>query len=291
MGTRRADLRVGSDRRPHGCRAQARPPVRLSSWRPTWRLLGIAMPVTIVTTGLLSWWFLGLTPATAPAARRGDVPDRPSARQQGGPARGRATRTTCGSPSPPKPGSTTASPSRSPNDAVAAAGAAGVGDSGNRSHGTRGDRCHPGILADAPAGRPSLGIIAPSMRRPHWLAANRPPMLKLRKPGASTDAPAKSHPPSTLSLWNRRPGAKRSPQSSCLRLSQSRSSQGPVTGAGSRLRMAIRASCRWRQAPIPQCSPLRNGPGRRTSWTAPTTAPRGVMSSSCPLWPQRWRSE
>jgi sodium/hydrogen antiporter len=40
-------------------------PFGWSSWRPTWRLLGIAMPVTIVATGLLGWWFLGLAPATA----------------------------------------------------------------------------------------------------------------------------------------------------------------------------------------------------------------------------------
>ncbi len=40
-------------------------PFGWSSWRPTWRLLGIALPVTIVATGLLGWWFLGLAPATA----------------------------------------------------------------------------------------------------------------------------------------------------------------------------------------------------------------------------------
>lgn len=40
-------------------------PFGWSSWRPTWRLLGLAMPVTIVATGLLGWWFLGLAPATA----------------------------------------------------------------------------------------------------------------------------------------------------------------------------------------------------------------------------------
>ena len=65
-------------------------PFGWSSWRPTWRLLGIAMPVTIVATGLLCWWFLGVGPGHRHAARRGGVPDRPSARQRrpGGPARG-----------------------------------------------------------------------------------------------------------------------------------------------------------------------------------------------------------
>lgn len=40
-------------------------PFGWATWRPTWRLLGIAMPVTIVGTGLLGWWVLGLAPATA----------------------------------------------------------------------------------------------------------------------------------------------------------------------------------------------------------------------------------
>ena len=40
-------------------------PFGWSTWRPTWRLLAIAMPVTVVATGLLGWWFLGLAPATA----------------------------------------------------------------------------------------------------------------------------------------------------------------------------------------------------------------------------------
>ncbi len=40
-------------------------PFGWSSWRPTWRLLAVAMPITIVATGLLGWWLLGLAPATA----------------------------------------------------------------------------------------------------------------------------------------------------------------------------------------------------------------------------------
>jgi NhaP-type Na+/H+ or K+/H+ antiporter len=34
-------------------------------WRNTWRLLAVAMPLTIVAVGLLGWWALGLTPAAA----------------------------------------------------------------------------------------------------------------------------------------------------------------------------------------------------------------------------------
>lgn len=34
-------------------------------WRNTWRLLAVAMPVTIVAVGLLGWWGLGLAPAAA----------------------------------------------------------------------------------------------------------------------------------------------------------------------------------------------------------------------------------
>lgn len=35
------------------------------SWRVTWRLLALAMPLTIGATALLGWWALGLTPAAA----------------------------------------------------------------------------------------------------------------------------------------------------------------------------------------------------------------------------------
>jgi NhaP-type Na+/H+ or K+/H+ antiporter len=34
-------------------------------WRNTWLLLAVAMPLTIVSIGLLGWWALGLTPAAA----------------------------------------------------------------------------------------------------------------------------------------------------------------------------------------------------------------------------------
>lgn len=35
------------------------------SWRVTWRLLGIAMPLTIAGVALLGWWVVGFAPATA----------------------------------------------------------------------------------------------------------------------------------------------------------------------------------------------------------------------------------
>jgi sodium/hydrogen antiporter len=34
-------------------------------WRSTWRLLAVAMPLTIVAVGLLGWWALGAVPAAA----------------------------------------------------------------------------------------------------------------------------------------------------------------------------------------------------------------------------------
>ncbi|HVM04205.1 MAG TPA: cation:proton antiporter [Acidimicrobiales bacterium] len=40
-------------------------PFGWATWRSTWRLLAVAMPVTIVATGLLGWWILGFAPATA----------------------------------------------------------------------------------------------------------------------------------------------------------------------------------------------------------------------------------
>ena len=40
-------------------------PFGWTAWRPTWRLLAVAMPITIVATGVLGWWLLGLAPATA----------------------------------------------------------------------------------------------------------------------------------------------------------------------------------------------------------------------------------
>lgn len=36
-------------------------PLHWRTWGPTWRLLGIAMPLTIVAVGLLGWWAVGLT--------------------------------------------------------------------------------------------------------------------------------------------------------------------------------------------------------------------------------------
>ena len=40
-------------------------PFGWAAWRPTWRLLAVAMPVTIVAAALLGWWVVGLAPATA----------------------------------------------------------------------------------------------------------------------------------------------------------------------------------------------------------------------------------
>jgi sodium/hydrogen antiporter len=40
-------------------------PFGWAAWRPTWRLLAVAMPVTIVATALVGWWVVGLAPATA----------------------------------------------------------------------------------------------------------------------------------------------------------------------------------------------------------------------------------
>ena len=35
------------------------------SWKTTWRLLAITMPLTIIATALLGWWIVGLAPAAA----------------------------------------------------------------------------------------------------------------------------------------------------------------------------------------------------------------------------------
>jgi NhaP-type Na+/H+ or K+/H+ antiporter len=40
-------------------------PVGWRSWGTTWRLLGVAMPLTILAVALLGWWALGLAPAAA----------------------------------------------------------------------------------------------------------------------------------------------------------------------------------------------------------------------------------
>jgi len=41
---------------------------RIVGWRPwrlTWRLLAVAMPITIVASGVIGWWLVGLAPAAA----------------------------------------------------------------------------------------------------------------------------------------------------------------------------------------------------------------------------------
>jgi sodium/hydrogen antiporter len=40
-------------------------PIGRRSWSSTWRLLAIAMPLTIAATALLGWWWIGLAPAAA----------------------------------------------------------------------------------------------------------------------------------------------------------------------------------------------------------------------------------
>lgn len=40
-------------------------PLSRKGWASTWRLLAIAMPVTIAAMALLGWWWVGLVPATA----------------------------------------------------------------------------------------------------------------------------------------------------------------------------------------------------------------------------------
>ncbi|MTB70888.1 cation:proton antiporter [Arsenicicoccus cauae] len=40
-------------------------PFAWRAWWPTWRLLGIAMPLTIAAVALLGWWVLALSPAAA----------------------------------------------------------------------------------------------------------------------------------------------------------------------------------------------------------------------------------
>jgi NhaP-type Na+/H+ or K+/H+ antiporter len=40
-------------------------PLTRRGWASTWRLLAIAMPVTIAATALLGWWWAGLVPASA----------------------------------------------------------------------------------------------------------------------------------------------------------------------------------------------------------------------------------
>ena len=57
------------------------------AWHATWRLLAIAMPLSIAGVALLGWWVIGLAPAIGPAARRGARADGPGARL-GRPGRG-----------------------------------------------------------------------------------------------------------------------------------------------------------------------------------------------------------
>jgi NhaP-type Na+/H+ or K+/H+ antiporter len=40
-------------------------PIGWRSWSSTWRLLAVAMPLTIAATAVLGWWWIGLAPAAA----------------------------------------------------------------------------------------------------------------------------------------------------------------------------------------------------------------------------------
>jgi sodium/hydrogen antiporter len=40
-------------------------PIGWRAWSSTWRLLAVAMPLTIAATAFLGWWWIGLAPATA----------------------------------------------------------------------------------------------------------------------------------------------------------------------------------------------------------------------------------
>ena len=66
-------------------------------WAPTWRLLAIAMPVTIAAVALLGWWAAGLAPAAALLLGAALAPTDPvlaSDVQVAGPQTGRRTRST-----------------------------------------------------------------------------------------------------------------------------------------------------------------------------------------------------
>ena len=103
-------------------------PVGWRRWATTWRLLGIAMPLTIAAVAFLGWGLVGLAPASAVLLAAAVAPTDPVLAadvQVGEPTvdQGRVKRknsavaptrrTRCGSPSPARPASTTAWPSRS----------------------------------------------------------------------------------------------------------------------------------------------------------------------------------
>ena len=54
-------------------------PLRWRTWALTWRLLGFAMPLSILGIALVGHWLLGLGAAAARAAGRGAGADRPGA--------------------------------------------------------------------------------------------------------------------------------------------------------------------------------------------------------------------
>ncbi len=70
------------------------------AWSSTWRLLAVAMPLTIAGTALLGWWWLGLAPASAVLLGSALAPTDPvlaSDVQAGKLASTRTAKTRCGS--------------------------------------------------------------------------------------------------------------------------------------------------------------------------------------------------
>ena len=80
-------------------------PLAWHTWRLTWRLLGLAMPLSILGIGAIGYWGLGFgLPAALllGAALAPTDPGSPPTCRWG--RRARARRTRCASPSPPRPG-------------------------------------------------------------------------------------------------------------------------------------------------------------------------------------------
>ena len=133
-------------------------------WGATWRLLAIGMPLTIAAVALLGWAAGHRAGRRAPARRRARA-HRPGAglRRAGRRPADRATTrwtrpTSCGSPSPPRPGSTTAWRSRSCTPRSCSPPRARWRTGGWRgSGGTSSPRSLIGVVAGV-AGRAAAGV-------------------------------------------------------------------------------------------------------------------------------------
>jgi NhaP-type Na+/H+ or K+/H+ antiporter len=68
----------------------------LRSWATTWRLLGVAMPITILAVTLLAVYALELPVAMALLLGRGIGANRPGARVRGASRTPRIARSRCG---------------------------------------------------------------------------------------------------------------------------------------------------------------------------------------------------